>query len=490
MRLTDTDASFVYAESASGPMHISSVYVLEGVLPFEDVLNRFEARLHLVPAYRRKLAQVPFGLAHPRWVDDPDFDLRNHVVKHVLPAGATLEDGMSAAMALNEPMLDRRRPLWKVVVIEGVPGKTLILQMTHHAMIDGASGIELTTILYDLDPKAGEPKPPATRWHAEPPPGAAALVNEAIYEQLGRLRGLRPQRMMSAALSALDWRLIGKALDIASRFVRRPAITAPFNAGLVGPKRRIAWTKKSFADIREIRRHLGGTINDVVLAVVTEAVARYLVLHRERVEGEYLRVMCPVNVRTEDQKGALGNQVSAIFPMLPAWPMRPEERLAKVIEEMERIKTGEEAQALTLLRERLPALPPVGLAFTQVIGTPLDPTRLAARFPLPVLTHTRIRPPNYGINFVCTNVPGVQVPQYMCGHEVTDTIGLLVLTGNVGFSVTILSYNKQLFFNFICEPRLLPDLERIVEGADAVFGELLAAAAARSAPQATTQPTE
>jgi hypothetical protein len=148
---------------------------------------------------------------------------------------------------------------------------------------------------------------------------------------------------------------------------------------------------------------------------------------------------------------------------------------------MERIKQEEEAQALTLFRESMPSVPPVALLFTQLVGTPFDPTALAARLPMPILPNPGIRPPNPGINFVCTNVPGVQVPQYMCGHEVTDTIGLLVLTGNVGFSVTILSYNKQLFFSFICEPRLLPDLERIAEAADAVFGELLSAARAREA---------
>ena len=147
---------------------------------------------------------------------------------------------------------------------------------------------------------------------------------------------------------------------------------------------------------------------------------------------------------------------------------------------MERIKDDEEAQALTLFRESLPPIPPVGLAFTQLVGTRFDPTALAARVPLPALPSPGgFRPPNPGINFVCTNVPGVQVPQYMCGHEVTDTIGLLVLTGNVGFSITILSYNKQLLFSFICEPRLLPDIEVINANADAVFGELLAAAAAR-----------
>jgi WS/DGAT/MGAT family acyltransferase len=477
MRLSETDASFVYAESASGPMHISSIYILEGELPYERVLERFRARLHLVPAYRRKLAPVPLSIAHPEWVDDPDFDVTNHVLRHRLPPGSTLEDGIAAGVTLNEPMLDRARPLWKFVVIEGVPGKTLVLQATHHAMIDGASGIELTTILYDLDPNAEEPAPQP--WQPHEPPGPIERFNQALRDNFEEWRETDPLRLFKGG--AKQMALMAKASEIFTRFVIRPAILAPFNAGLVSPKRRVAWMKKSFADIREVRRALGGTINDVVLAVVTEAVARYLEVHGERTANQHLRIMCPVNVRTEDQKGALGNQVSAIFPMLPAWPMEATERLATVIREMERIKDDEEAQALTLFRESLPPIPPVGLAFTQLVGTRFDPTALAARVPLPALPSPGgFRPPNPGINFVCTNVPGVQVPQYMCGHEVTDTIGLLVLTGNVGFSITILSYNKQLFFSFICEPRLLPDLEVVNMHADAVFGELLAAATART----------
>ena len=181
--------------------------------------------------------------------------------------------------------------------------------------------------------------------------------------------------------------------------------------------------------------------------------------------------MCPVNVRTEDQKGALGNQVSGIFPMLPAWPMETLERLQVVITETERIKADEEAQALTQMQDSMPDLPPTAMAFTQLVGTAFDPTALAARVPMPIMPGSFPRPPNPGINFVCTNVPGVQVPQYFCGAELTDQIGLL--TGNTGFSVTILSYNKQLFFNFICEPRLLPDLDVLVGAADDVFQDLL-----------------
>ncbi|XOV89153.1 MAG: wax ester/triacylglycerol synthase domain-containing protein [Pseudomonadota bacterium] len=470
MRLTSTDASFIYMESASGPMHISSVYVLDGEVAFEKIMFRFERRIHLVPAYRRRLMQVPFGLAHPKWVDDPEFDLRNHVQLYELPPGCSLEEGVNKAVELNEPLMDRSRPLWKMIVLKGVPGKTLLLQMTHHAMIDGASGIELTTILYDLDPNAGEPEP-GPPWQPEKLPSAMELINEAVQENIENLRNNNPLQNLTA--DTTQWEKIRKATEIMTRFVTRPAITAPFNAGLVGPKRHVMWLKKDFGDIREIRRHLGGTINDVVLAVVTEGVARYLADHDERINHQYLRIMCPVSVRTEDQQGALGNRVSAIFPMLPAWPMAASERLAAVVTETERIKQDEEAQALTVMQESLPSTPPMAMAASQLVGTPFDPTALAARVPLPVMPSFGIRPPNPGYNFTCTNVPGVQVPQYMCGAPVTDTIGLLVLTGTTGFSVTILSYNKQLFFNFICEPRLLPDLDVIVAGTDQAFEELL-----------------
>lgn len=478
MRLSQTDASFIYMESASGPMHISSVYVLDGEVPFGDIFYRFERRIHLIPSYRRKLANVPFSLGHPKWVDDPAFDLANHVVHELLPPDSTLQQGVDRAVELNEPLLDRSRPLWKMVVIEGVPGKTLLLQMTHHAMIDGASGIELTTILYDLSAKTEEPVPPNEPWQAEPGSSQAEMMSEAIQENMARFSPQRTMELMTSASSHVaEFR---KATEIMTRFVTRPAITAPFNAGLVGPKRQVRWVKKPFSEIREIRRFLGGTINDVVLTVVSEAVARYLELHGESVKDQHMRIMCPVNVRTETKKGALGNQVSAIFPMLPAWSMDPVARLGVVVGETERIKNDQEAQALTVMQENMPEFPPVAMAASQLIGTPLDPTALAARVPLPVMPGFGGRPPNVGVNFTCTNVPGVQVPQYMCGAEVTDTIGLLVLTGTTGFSVTILSYNQQLFFNFICEPRLLPDLDVIRDGAEAVFNEMLAVATQRA----------
>jgi WS/DGAT/MGAT family acyltransferase len=480
--LSAADASFLYAESASGPMHISSVYVLDGELAFEDAFHHFDERIHLVPSYRRRLALVPMNLAHPTWEDDPDFDLANHVMHAPLREGATLEDGLDAAIEINEQVLDRARPLWQVHVLTGIPGKTLILQMTHHAMIDGASGIEITTLIYDLDRKGGNPPPPPEEpWRPDALPGPLERAGSALRDNLQTLRGnmravLDAGVPSVASLTGDRGVLLRRALRIMQRFVTQPVVTAPFNAGLVGPKRRVRFMKKSFGEIREIRRALGGTINDVVLTVVSEAMARYLETHGERTEGEHMRIMCPVNVRTESEEGALGNKVSAIFPVLPAWPMDVRRRLTTVCAETQRINDDEEAQALALLTNSESGVWPVAMAPTQLVGTPWDPTRLLARVPMPIMPNLGWRPPNVGINFVCTNVPGVQVPQYLKGHEVTDTVGVLVLTGNVGYSVTILSYNQQLFFCLICEPRLLPDLEVMLAACDAAFEELLTAA--------------
>jgi WS/DGAT/MGAT family acyltransferase len=464
----------LYAESVSGPMHISSIYVLEGELSHGEVLDHFAERIHLVPSYRRKIAQIPFSLSHPKWVDDPDFELEHHVRHHELPPESTLQDGIDAAATLNEPMLDRSRPLWLVYVITGVPDRTLLLQMTHHAMIDGASGVELTTILYDFEPDKREVEPAEDEWHPGRSPTTAELFGEALQENLAKLSTARPGDVFPN--SEKQQELARRAMQVFNNFAARPAITAPFNAAPVSPKRRVRYVKKSFGEIREIRRALGGTINDLVLTVVSEAVARYLRVHGEPAENQHMRIMCPVNVRTEDQKGGLGNQVSAIFPMLPAWPMRVRSRLAVVCAEMERIKDNEEAQAMTLASESGANVWPLAMAPTQLVGTPFDPTAAAARMPMPVPAATGWRPPNVGINFICTNVPGVQVPQYLAGHKVLETIGLLILSGNVGFSVTILSYNKELFFSFICEPRLLPDLETISDEVDKAFDELLSEA--------------
>ncbi len=472
MRLSAQDASFLYSETASGPMHGAAIAIIEGEVPFETVCGQIASRLHLVPRYRQRLALVPFNLAHPKWVDDPGFDIANHVMRHRLPNGATLDDAIQAALKLNEPMLPRDRPLWRMYLVEGVKNRTVLLQIGHHAMVDGASGIDISLVLFDLQKNTPQPEPEP--WRPKPLPTPIELATEAALETAHTLSGENP--FSAANPTSKRGEMLRRATESMTRFVAEPVVTAPWNAAPVGPKRNFIWRKYSFADFRRIRGTIGGTINDVVLAAVTEGAARYLRAHDERIEGRHLRIMCPVNVRTEDERGALGNRVSAIFPVFDAQPMDMRTRLHRVRWETEQIKNNREAQAMQLMMESAPSVPPVAMAPTLLVGTPWDPTTLAANFPLPVPPTFGPRPPMLGFNFTCTNVPGVQTTQYLAGHPILDNLGLLMLGGNLGFGVVVSSYNKNIYFNFICDRRLMPDLDRMAEGVDNAFAELLSAA--------------
>lgn len=475
MRLTDIDAAYLYNETASAPMHGTTLSVVEGELTVEAYHALVESRLHLLPRYRHRLAFVPFNLAHPKWVDDPDFDLHNHIKGHSLPPGSTVQDAVAALLELSEPLMPRDRPLWLTYVIDGVEGCTVIAQIAHHALVDGATSIDISTVLFDLQ-KNPPPRPaPSEPWQPAPMPTAAELTAEAMTE-LAEVDSV--DQAFANTKRVLDQHeLAQKGFDALQRMVTEPAITAPWNATTVGPKRRYLWEVFDFADFRTIRRAFGGTINDVVLTLATEAAARYLVAHGEAAAvGEVFRIMCPVNVRSEGESGMIGNRISGIFPHLPASRMPVVERLAKVVETTSTIKANQEAQAFTLLSEAGPRIPAAAMAPTLVVGTQFDPTVVAAQTPPPVPPRTGPRPPLAGFNFTCTNVPGVQVPQYLDGREVLHTMSVLMLGGNLGYGMSILSYNQRLSLNMICDPRLMPDLELMASGVRDVFNELYQAA--------------
>ena len=470
MRLTDHDASFLYGETASGPMHGAGVTILEGEMTFEEYLDQVAARIHLAPRLRERLVSVPMNIAHPKWVPDPYFNLVHHIQRHRVPDGTNLDDVMKIATELCEPVLDRERSLWKTYFMEGIPGYTVLVQMMHHAMIDGASGVDLSMVMTDLQPDASPPGPPNEKWNPPKLPTGVELWNEALMEgfqrsaQSARRPALEPQRQ----------RLLQRAYDTMQRFVSDPVITAPWNASTVGPKRLHEWLEYSFADFRAVRAALGGTINDIVLAVVSEAAARYLEAHGETVDGRYMRLMCPVNVRREDETGELGNRVSAMYPTLPAWKMDIGERLAEVCAETARLKANQEPQALELLMEtNAGSTLPVAMGQTMLVGTPFDPTAALAQNPPAVMPTIGPRPPLVGFNFTCTNVPGVQVPQYIAGRKIVRVLGTLMLSGTLGYGVGVGSYDQRLFFNLTSDPRLLADLELMRGGIEDCFAELL-----------------
>ncbi len=477
MRLTDHDASFLYGETASGPMHGATVSVLKGELTHQQIFDHLKGRMHLVPRFRERLAFVPMNIAHPKWVPDPYFDIANHVVSHHVSPGTSVDEAIQIGVDLAEPLLPRDRPLWKFVVIEGVPGHTFLVQMAHHAMIDGVSGVDVSEILTDLSPEAEQPPPPSEPFSPPPMPSPLELWNEALRENADAAQAQLRRGLPDGEVQ----QMLQRGQEAMSRFLTQPVVTAPWNAGLVGPKRKVAWTKYTFAEFRQVRRALGGTINDIVLTVVVEAAARYLAHHNEATRDRYLRLMCPVSVRREGEAGELGNRVSAMFPILPAWPMDIEERLIGVCEETATLKGNQEPQALELMQEMNGGTPPMTMAQTLLVGTPFDPTAFAAQNPPPVMPPFGPRPPLIGFNFTCTNVPGVQVPQYIAGAEVIDPIGTLMLSGTLGFGVAVGSYDQRLYFNLVSDPRLLPDLDRMLAGIKDSFAELVAVATSRSA---------
>lgn len=474
-RLTAHDASFLYTETPNGPMHGSTIGIFEGVIPLETLIESVASRLHLIPRYRQRLAFVPFNLHHPSWEDDPDFDIRRHIEGVQLPAGSTLEDGIRKAVEISEPLLDRSRPMWRTVLISGVLDRTLMLSMVHHCMIDGASGVELSTVLLDFEPESSEMElgPP---WRPQPFPDEQSRLSDAARERaLDQFTGMmRASNLMRdparAARRALDLSRAAQAVTSTDR----PVLMAPWNTAQVTRSRTLAWRKYPFALFRALRGSLGGTVNDVALTVVTEAAARYMRDEGYSVPNRYLRIMCPVNVRREGEEGALGNRVSGLFPVLPAWPMPVTERHAAVVAETTARKQRGEAQAMEVMMDEATYAPPSPIAAAVV--QPLEVPSPLPNYAPPVPRYPVLPPLPAGFNFTITNVPGVQVPQYLAGRRMLDVVGTIMLGGNLGFGAVISTYNQTLYISLTAEPRLLPRVDHMAELVDAVVMEMADAA--------------
>lgn len=478
-RLSAQDASFLYGESRSGPLHIGAVATFEGPIDYDEALARVGARMHLLPRYRQRLISAPLNIANATLRDDPEFDPRNHIKNHSLPDGTDEKGLMRAAMREFEPMLDRSRPLWELHLFGGLENdRSAALWKIHHCLVDGVSGMEMLNTMLDLRADAPDPEPPQERFKPAPPPGIAKsfvtalidLVQERINEARAAAEMLEDPLGAAERLTATA-NIAGRMMDMFSR----PIAATPWNAGLVSAQRSLTFLKVSFGELRAIRNALGGTVNDVVLAVLGEAAARYLAHHRTG-NKHPLRIGCPVNVRRDAENGALGNRVSMMFPETPAEPMDVCERLRSIARETMRIMRRREPQALELLISASGLIPPGAIApwAALMTGTMDAAAKLSAIAPG---LGRLFAPRAAGINFIATNVPGAQVPLYFAGRRMTGMIGCVPLAGNLGYNVATLSYNHNLFFGMTAEPRLMPDVERMRDYAAEAFGELAAAAA-------------
>jgi diacylglycerol O-acyltransferase / wax synthase len=444
-RLSAVDASFLAQERQASHMHVGALVIFEGPPPSrEDFVDHLESRLGLVPRYRQKLAFPRFEMGRPFWVDDPQFNIDYHVRHTALPAPGTEEQLRGLVGRIFSQRLDRSKPLWEMWLVQGLEsGKFALISKTHHALVDGVSGVDLSAVLFDIGP--------------EPEPSEAELVAEGVK---GLLR--TPAELAGQAVSALSnpSRAVGEMREAAEGVGEvlwaglNPAPDVPLNQK-IGPHRRLWWVQSDLAKLKAIKNSLGGTVNDVVLAVVAGAVGRWLRGRGVRTEGLELRALVPVSIRGEDEHGQLGNRIAAMRGPLPVYAEDPVERLQIVRGEMEGLKESKQALGAEVIAGLQDFAPPTILAQASRLNFS---TRL--------------------FNLIVTNVPGPQFPLYLLGREMEEIVPVAFLPEDHALAIAIMSYNGRVDFGLLADYDAMPDVERFARHLDDALAELLEAASA------------
>jgi WS/DGAT/MGAT family acyltransferase len=461
-KLTALDASFLHLESPTNHMHIGGIAIFgpsplgTGAKLYKGLVKAIEPRLDLVPRYRQKVALVPLSLDVPVWVDDANFDIENHVLRAALPKpGGDRELQNLAARVFSRP-LDRRRPLWEIYIVEGLPeGKWALLTKTHHALVDGISSLELVTVLLDTDPEvAGNVR--KSSWTPKEAPSSLDLVVESLRDKLAR-----PGRLISTVRGVVEKRgQIADALrDTASgiavmaQTLRNPSSTV-LN-GSIGPSRKYTYSRFPLEDFRTVKNHFGATINDVVLASVAGGLRNYLELRGVDPEDkdEALQALCPVSIRDTSEKSAMGNRLAMLLVKLPIDEPDPAKRMARVKETVDNLKERKQAVAADFLMN--------------LAG--FSPATLHA-----MVARSTIR--QIGFNLVVTNVPGPQFPLYFQGARLIEAFPIAFLYDKQRVAIAIFSYCGWLNFGYIVDAQGIRDVNKFAKSVEHGFQELLDAA--------------
>jgi WS/DGAT/MGAT family acyltransferase len=475
-RLGPVDAAFLYLERREIPLHIAGVCIFDGEIPYEAFVGAIDSKLHLLPRYRQVVVDPPFHVGYPNWEDDADFDIRRHVFHVHVDAPGDQEQLEALASRVLTQVMDRRRPLWDIHVIDGLRGgRGAIIVRVHHALADGVAGASLMKIMLDPSPEGShairkpryEPKP------AGPPQSMAEALASAVHSSL--------QSMIAAEAVLLDFagslfeartqeavqKLIGLLPELAASSER-----FPFNKPCKG-ERKFCWTEFPLAEAQAIREAAGGTLNDVILTVITRAVSQYIELHGEPVAGRFLRVVCPVNVRHGDNGESLGNQITFLPVALPLGIANPVKMLHAVSMRTEIMKNAHAAHLVALLASWLGALPPP----LQALFWGALPT---VTLPVPLL------------NLICTNVPGSPTPLYAVGRKMIASYPHVPTGQELGVNCAVQSYDGNLFCGFTADAEVAGDVGRLRDLTLESFRELSAAARPKKArtrkrPRATAQ---
>ena len=491
-QLSGLDTSFLSIETATQFGHVASMTVYdadEHRIPgqfYAAITKTIEERIHLLPLLRRKLAMVPFGLDHPYWIDDADFDLDFHVRETaVAPPGTDHQLGELIGRLIGRP-LDRSRPLWEVWIIEGLSGgRVAMLQKVHHCTIDGVQGVEMLTTLLDVDRAGRSIEPPRGKWRGEPVPSPQDLLartamnwtrNPARFFKLQRqavatVRGMAKQAGFSGLPAAMGLMQIpglgealAKVLPANSRpeqfptFADRPAPKTSFNKAIT-PHRRFAFRTLSIEEAKTVRRAYGVTLNDVVLAISAGALRDYLIA-REELSTEPLVAMVPVSIRTESEANVYSNRVTSVLCPLHTQIADPVERLQAIHRSMKSIKEMQAAIPANLLTDLAHFAPPAVLA-------------RASRVVTRTKVLDRLNPP---FNVIVSNVPGPNVALYTSGARLQHFYPVSTIVDGQGLNITVQSYLGNLDFGVVACRELVENPWEITDGLARSLDELLTAA--------------
>ena len=458
-RLTPVDASFLHQEGPVSHMHVGGLTLFEGPPPsLDQFLEQIRSRLHFVPRYRHKLTHTAIDSGRPVWVDDPTFNLEYHVRHTALPAPGDWEQLRQLTARIFSQQLDRSKPLWELWLIEGLEeNRFALISKNHHSLIDGISGVDLATVLFDIAPVPAPVTHSGRPWQPHPEPGTIALVTAGVR---GALRaGIEIAEGAIEAVSHPDRALANlreaaEGVGEVAWAVLNPAPATPLNVE-IGPHRRFVGVPCQLDEFKAVKNAFGGTVNDVVLSVVTGALRSFLISRGVRTAGLELRALVPVSTRRPDEFNHLGNRLVAMRAPLPVYIPDPVQRLRFIKRAMDGLKESKQA---------------VGADVIAGVQNFAPPTILSQASRLNFSTRL--------FNLLVTNVPGPQFPLYVMGREMEQAYPVAFLPKNHALAIAIMSYNGQMNFGLLGDYDALPDIDVIGQNIRDELATLLTRAAA------------
>jgi diacylglycerol O-acyltransferase len=457
-RLSWGDTVFLHLEREGMPLNVACVCVFEGKVPFEACVQFIESKLPLIPRYLKRVVPPLLNIGLPSWEYDPTFDIRRHVREATLKHGSDAELKTLAGNILSTVM-DRQHPLWDMTLVHGLKGdRSALIFRLHHCLADGIAGVGIMNVVMDASPVA--PRLPKRKLRLRVPPPRDPLTSIATgcidsYSELVKriLAALTDVSIMAEHATANGGNLgreefaLLPELNLSTERLR-------FNVLYRGPQK-FAWAGIPLADVKAIRQSCGTSVNDVILALVTATIRRYLELHGDRVKGRTIRIMVPVNLRGGDSAGDLGNRISLVPVTIPLDIRNPRKLLAAVHKRTELLKRAHTAELVSLAGGLLGMFPTSAQA---------------------VAGHIISRLPFTPFNMVCTNVPGPQQPLYLLGHKMVHCYPYVPVGGEMALNCAILTYNGTAYFGFSGCTHAVPDLRRLETFLKLSFTELREAA--------------